>query len=442
MIGPESIGVVADIPRLFTSLAEWGACVVFIAILRRRWGWVPTVLLGAAGLGALFAVQAWAGSLPLELWIAGMLGAVAVMYAFVLASLRVTATTAAYLTARAFVLAELVASIHWQLDRFYFAQSGPIAQILFMATVYAIVLGLAWTVERRHLARDANLSVGWRDVVVALSIATATFAISNLSFVDANTAFSGRLGPEIFYIRTLVDLSGYIALYVQHELRRTIEARQDAAAMAKLVASQHEQYEVSRRAIDEVNRKYHDMKHHIDAIRAEHDPHMRMSLLDDLEGSIRSYGTQVRTGNSVLDAVLTAKQMYAGERGVQVSVVADGKLLDFVEALDLTAIVGNALDNAFEATARVHPSDQRRVVLSVFARETFVMLRVENTFDGVVKRHDGRIVTRKPDDGHGYGLRNIRAAAEKYGGSLSLSIDPPWFRLSVLLPAASALESS
>ncbi|WP_324013944.1 GHKL domain-containing protein [Microbacterium sp. JZ37] len=424
----------AEIPRLFTALAEWGACVVFIAIVRRRMRWLPTVGVALAGLAALVGLQLWADTLPLALWIPGMLGAALTMFALLFASLRITAVTAGYLTARAFVLAEFVASLHWQLERFYLPDAEGVARAAFLALVYGGVLVLAWLAERRHLTRGAEIEVGWRELVSALAIAAATFGISNLSFANANTPFSSRLGPEIFYIRTLVDLCGYIALYVQHEVRREMQTRRDAEAMSQLLRSQHDQYELSRRAIDEVSRKYHDMKHHLDALRAETDPRLRERMLDDLEESIRDYGAQVRTGNRVVDVVLTGKRLRANEDGVDVSYVADGRLLDFMSPLDVTAVLGNALDNAIEATKRIADADERLVRVALFAQDDFVMLRVENTFDGIVKRSDGRIVSRKREAGHGYGLRNIEAAVERYGGSLSISADERWFSLRALFP--------
>ncbi len=41
--------------------------------------------------------------------------------------------------------------------------------------------------------------------------------MNNLSFVSTNTPFSGSMGQEIFYIRTLVDRCGFAILYAQQE---------------------------------------------------------------------------------------------------------------------------------------------------------------------------------------------------------------------------------
>ncbi|MGV2985978.1 ATP-binding protein [Microbacterium sp. AGC85] len=426
--------VIADIPRHLTGIAEWGACLVYILVVGRRGRVWRTVGIAAAAIVVLLVVQAWAGTLPLALWIPGMLVAAAVMYAILLAALDVTPLAAGYLTARAFVLAEFAASVYWQLDRFYAAALPAVIQTLLCLGVYAVVFTLVWWAERRSFGAVGVLRIEPRELVGAAAITVATFAISNLSFISASTPFSGRFGTEVFYIRTLVDFAGLIALYVQHRVHNEAVVRRDADAMTLLLRSQHEQYELTRRTIDDVNRKYHDMKHHLDALRAEQDAQTRGRMVDELEDSIRGYGAVVYTGNHVLDAVLTAKRAYATEREVELSYVADGALLEFLRPLDLTAIVGNALDNAVQASARLAEADRRLVRFALFAQDDFVMLRVENTYDGVLLREGDRIVSRQSAEGHGYGLRNIETAATAYDGAVSISSDGDWFSLRILFP--------
>lgn len=430
--------IVAEIPRYLTALAEWGACLVYVFVVRRRFRAWATLAMCAAGLAVQLLVQWWAGTLPIALWIPGMLVAAAAMYAFVFVCVRADAVSVGYLAARAFVLAELAASAYWQLDRFYAAEIQPLPQALLCIVLYGAAFVLAWFAERRHFALFADFRAGRGELVGAAAIAVVTFAMSNLSFVTITTAidtpFSGRYGTEIFYIRTLVDLAGFIALYVQQRMRSELHARRDAEAMAQLLRSQHDQYEITRRSIDEVNRKYHDMKHHLDALRAEQDPALRARMVDELEHSLRGYGAVVHTGNHVLDAVLTAKRAYAVDHDVAVSYVADGALLAFLRPLDLTAIVGNAMDNAIEAAAALADPDGRLVRLALYSQDQFVLLRVENTYDGVVRREAGRIVTRKRGEGHGYGLRNIETASAAYDGTVTITADGRWFAVRVLFP--------
>lgn len=426
--------VLAEIPRHLTAIAEWGACLVYIVVARRRLRAAGTIGLCLLAFVALLVVQLWAGTLPIQWWIPGMLLAAGVMFAFVYAGVNTTVRGAGFILARTFVLAELAASGFWQLDRFYGGLESPVVQVTGAIVVYAAVFGLVAYAERRQFSPDERFSVGTTQLVGAMAIAVATFAISNLSFVSADTPFSGRFGAEILYIRTLVDLSGFIALHVQLRIHREAIVRRDAEAMAQLLRSQHDQYEITRRSIDEVNRKHHDMKHHLEAIRSEQDASTRSRMLDGLDESIRAYGAVVRTGNHVLDAIMTAKLALAAERGIEVSVVAEGALLSFMRPLELTSLIGNALDNAIEGAARL-PSDALRVIrFAVFAQDDFAMVRVENTFDGLIRRDGDRIVTRQPGPGHGYGLRNIETAAAAYGGVVSITSDDQWFSLRVLFP--------
>ena len=65
------------------------------------------------------------------------------------------------------------------------------------------------------------------------------------------------------------------------------------------------------------------------------------------------------------------------------------------------------------------------------------MIQTNNYFSGSVQMHGGLPLTSKHNRlGHGYGLKNIRALAEKYGGSLSVTNQDQVFILIILLPLA------
>lgn len=428
---------VADIPRALTAVAEWGACLVFLLILARRMRVVAMVGWCAAGLAALLVVHHIAGGLGVQWWVPGMLAAVAVMYAVLWGGLRTSALTAGYLTARALVLAELVAAFHWQLHIYFFGQTGPLesAGSIALLALYPGVFVLAWAAESRHFPRGQSVEVTPSEVLAAGAIAAVTFFMSNISFLSANTPFSGRLGAEILWIRTLVDLCGYIALYVQQEHRRENQLRAENSAMNSLLRSQHEQYLLTRRTVEEVNRKYHDMKHQIQVIRAETDDERRASYLAELEDSVADYGHQRRTGSPVLDTLLQAKGAHCAEQNIEMTVVADGRLLEFIRVIDVISILGNALDNAIEACTRLPQGEDRRIKLAVFAHGDLLMIRIDNTYDGGINVVEGRPVTRKADRAsHGFGLRNIEDAAERYDGTVTFSRDQCWFSLRVLMP--------
>ncbi|WP_159795204.1 ATP-binding protein [Puerhibacterium puerhi] len=427
-----------DIPRSLTGLAEWAACLIYVLLRPHRVRPLRLGLLAAGALGVLVGVQLLAGTLPHLLWPAGMLAAAAGMFGFIVAAVKAPLRDAGYLCARALVLAELVAALHWQVHSFFFLEAGrldPGWRVPFFFVVYPLALVAAYLIEARHFRRAEALAVTPRELASALAIAMVTFCMSNLSFLNANTPFSGRLGLEIFYIRTLVDLCGFVALWAQQGQRLQQRAKAEVRAIDGILRSQHEQYLQSKQSIDAVNRRYHDLKHQIDVIRAERDPDRKASYLDDLEASISDYAARADTGSGVLDVILTAKSQQCAARGIKLTHVVDGALLDFLPAMDIAAVFGNALDNAIEGAARVPDPEQRLITMAVFAKDRLAMVTIENSFTGELRMENGQIVTRRADrERHGFGLKSIRYTAEKYGGSVTVNAEDQWFVLRILLP--------
>ena len=106
---------VPDIPRLVTGIAEWSAVVIYVRISRPRFpGWAHAAMITAM-LPAFIALQLVLGILPLPLWAFGMALAALAMFTAIRIGARLEGKASVYVAARAFVLAEFVQSLHWQL---------------------------------------------------------------------------------------------------------------------------------------------------------------------------------------------------------------------------------------------------------------------------------------------------------------------------------------
>ena len=79
---------------------------------------------------------------------------------------------------------------------------------------------------------------------------------------------------------------------------------------------------------------------------------------------------------------------------------------------------------------------------STFANN--VIIKFENRFDGIVELKGGEPVTSKTDaDMHGIGIKSIRNAVNRYGGTVSVKADNTnkMFTLVVMLPYDGANQS-
>ena len=156
------------------------------------------------------------------------------------------------------------------------------------------------------------------------------------------------------------------------------------------------------------------------------------AALDEMESGIRMYEAQNKTGNPVLDTLLTAKSLYCQQHDINLTCVADGHLLDFMTTADICTIVGTALDNATESVETIADTEKRLIRTAVYAQNGFVMLRFENYCETLPElTRDG---TPRPGAHGGYGIKSIRATAQKYGGTVTVHCENNWFTLRVLLP--------
>lgn len=425
-------------PRLFTALAEWGACMLFLLQYPRKLNGPPFWL---AASGALVVQVVWlegTGSLPVAFWMPAMAVAVGLMFLFLAVCGRSDLLGAGYCTVRAFLLAEFTASLEWQLYAFFVWETnvdGFIPATVFLVVIYGGVFLLAYHLEQRVSQGGDLPRMTRRELLSAASMGLAAFLISNMSFVMANTPFTSSVEQEIANIRTLVDLSGVVILYAYHIQLFELHTRRELDAIKNILQNQYVQYRQSRESIDVINRKYHDLKHQIAVLRAEEDPARRSAFLDQMEEEIQHYEAQNKTGNSVLDTVLTGKSLYCAKHKIKLTCVADGARLSFMDVMDICTLFGNALDNAIECELSIPDKEKRLIHLEVYAKKDFLVIRCENYCPAPPVFQDGLPMTTKADrEYHGYGLKSMRYTAQKYGGTMTIQAKDEWFQLTLLFP--------
>lgn len=418
-----------NIPRLYTALAEVLAVLLYAGSLPLRFGRRATVVVTAAWAAVLGAFLHGTGVVPLAFWIPCMLAAVAMLYGYLWATRAINWLEALYITARAFILAEFAASVEWEIHCGLFPQWGgahPLA-LLLLAAVYGAVYGIMFWLERSRPRPAGHLDISNKAALVAFVMAATVFAVSNLLFLG-----NGQSDILLYYIRTLVDFCGVLILTVQHDQLREASLHKELAAMDSVLHRQYEQYKRSKEGIKLINRRYHELKVQIADIRAERDRAKQDAALARMESGILQYEAENKTGNPVLDTLLTAKSMECQERSIRMTSVADGRALGFLTTREICTLVGTALDNAIESCAAEPDPEKRLIRTAVYVQNGFVMFRVENFCAQPVELGPDGLPTRSAHGG--YDLKSLQAEARRHDGSMTLHWENQWFTLRVLLP--------
>lgn len=417
-----------DIPRLYTALAEVLAALLYAYRLPLRIGERAAWSIGIGWAVLLSFFLQCTGTVSLRWWIPCMAAAAISMYLVLWITRSVTLLEAGYVFARAFILAEFSASVEWQLHCVVWPQrssTDPLSLVL-AAVVYGCIFAVMFTLENRRPVPADKLKITPANTFVAVVMAMTAFGVSNLSFVG------GDANMSTYFIRTLVDLAGVLILTVQHEQLQEEALHSELTELDTVLHRQYEQYKQSKENIRLINRRYHELKLQIAAIRAERDHDKQEVALAEMESGIRRYEAENKTGNPVLDTLLTAKSLYCQQHDITMTCVADGRLLDFLNTGEICAIVGTALDNATECVEKEPDTEKRLIRVAVYTQNGFVMLRFENYCAQEVELGaDG--LPRYNAHG-GSDLRGVRTAAEQHGGTMTLHWENEWFTLLVLLP--------
>lgn len=425
-----------DIPRQYTAFAEWAACCIFILLLSDKIRGLKLYLYLTLGLAYFSLYHYVAGLLPVTLWIPGMLGAIGSMFLFIFLLTKIPWTDAAYCCIHAFIFAELLASLQWQVYAWWALWNNRTNQIVSIVLMVLIYLAAYW-IYYRHVKKpvpNPEYSLNKRELGSAAIVGLCAFSISNLSFILPNTPLA--LSTSFFYIRTLVDFSGLVMLIVMYDSTEELHMRNENELMNVLLQRQYEQYRSSLDSVELLRREYHDLKHYMIAIRSAESSEQQEQYLYEMENAILTQEALTDTGNKVLDVLLTTKSSYCLKHNITFTCMVDGQQLDFIHVKDICSIFGNALDNAIECVCKINDFEKRIINLSVVKKNKFVIIKAENYSDSdlVLNAVNLPITTKEDARYHGYGLKSIQAAAHKYGGSMNTRLVNNWFTLQVLIP--------
>lgn len=78
--------------------------------------------------------------------------------------------------------------------------------------------------------------------------------------------------------------------------------------------------------------------------------------------------------------------------------------------------------------------ENKFIDLALHYSKGMLLIKVTNSFKTAIKREKGIIVTSKADkENHGYGLRSVKEAVEKYDGTIDIIPDNNIFTVTAVL---------
>ena len=299
----------------------------------------------------------------------------------------------------------------------------------FYLTIYTVCYFICYIFFGTKLSANQDVKIEKNFVFVFAVVVFAVDILLNAFIVYDTSDVSGKYGIIIGVYNILCCA---IALYLQFEVatRKKIESEYDT--MRGIWKMQKKQFEMSRRNIEIINMKCHDLKHQIHSIGT--DEKISKEALKEIESHISIYDSSAKTGNDALDVILTEKSLLCNKEKIDFSFMADGEKLSFMRKEDIYALFGNIIDNAIEAVMKLDET-KRVISLKVKSLGNMLVINSFNYYDGEIIFENGAIITRKHDKtSHGFGIKSIKYICSRYDGDVQINTESDVFTLNVLIP--------
>lgn len=184
-----------------------------------------------------------------------------------------------------------------------------------------------------------------------------------------------------------------------------------------------------------VRKLKHDMRNHMMVIAAYLNnqevieaKEYTSEILDRLN-TMQSY---VETGNSILNHILNEKLQVARSKNIDIKAQIDQVPFERCKGIDLSALLGNILDNAIEASEK---ESMKEIQIKIFRKRGYDAIFVKNRIEKSVLSENPELRSTKEDaSNHGYGIRQIKDICEQVEGMFDFYEEEYFFCVNVFIP--------
>ncbi len=262
-------------------------------------------------------------------------------------------------------------------------------------------------------------------------------------FFNENHARYGLDAYAVFLI-SIAGVLYSIFLTLSLAIKNILSDRQNRE-LQSFMYMQKQQYDYQLQQSAAVRRFKHDLVNHIGVVRElinEEKTEEAKEYIDTIWNIQDVFDLKIHTGDSFLDIIVNYYSYLAVKENIEFAVC--GKLTQEMplEMFDITTLMGNILQNAFEAAIKADVP-RIRVELVEHKEEIFIVVR-NSTAKRINTKTDFSMTSKKDKENHGFGLKNIVATVEKYHGECYMESIAEnrevLFQISIAIPTAKAEE--
>ena len=240
-----------------------------------------------------------------------------------------------------------------------------------------------------------------------------------------------------------------IVFYLFDSIITQIDKNNQGRFREEQLVMQQKQYQNILFGYEQVKKIRHDMLNHLIALDGymENGSYQKAEMyIAKLHGELDHSVREIISGNVIVDALINnkKKEMATNEINFVAEAILPKKIN--IDDMDLCIILGNALDNAFEACRRIDEKDVRKEIhLTMKYKKENLLFDLRNSYNTTTINNIGGIYhsakEKRKINSIGMGIANMISIVEKYEGTLDTEIKSDYFELRMLIPDKKSIQA-
>ena len=316
----------------------------------------------------------------------------------------------------------------------------PVWPLLAGAVISFPLIMIFYKKLMRPALDDSGFLASWKTAWILPFFANGMYALYMQPVFIEGTSFPGLEFSFVPFLWVVLTFSSYIIL-----LRALVERSRSAKLHEELhisdiqVTAQQKQLEHLQQHIEDTAKARHDIRHFLVALQGfanEKDFEGMLEYLEKCIVIIDNQTPEIYTNNLAVNAVLGYYKQMAEKEEIEVKFIVELEDETNVTDTDMCIILGNLLENAYEACAR-QKEGKRHITANLRQTGGTLVIIVENSYTGTVRKKDGVFLSSKQKMRKGIGITSVIDVTKKYHGISKFEYDGRRFKVSLLLGSGS-----
>ena len=231
----------------------------------------------------------------------------------------------------------------------------------------------------------------------------------------------------------MLIISNMLIVKLMNDFHNKVVNENKLILAEKMIEQQQKQYQMMFEENEVIHKLRHDQKNFIIGLLSQIQNKDYDEMVKQLNAQLQELQAgsgQNICGNSVIDTIINYKISEAKKKNIKIDFHYKGLHNIQISGIDLAILLGNALDNAIEATEKIEETEKRIVELYIYLKGNQLVVIIENN---VIQNVDVDHLQTEKTGNHGYGVVNMKSVVNKYAGSLSFFCEDKVFKTVIVL---------